>query len=226
MRRPRRPTSCGSDAPAECAARSQPDNLTSPASACRTTSVPCRRSTVRRITPEQAVGWKTNASGHGATGARRPAGSRAANALRTSDISTISRRSRSPTSGPTPAPAGFTDDKIYVVQTNTKVIERCMLMSTDPGDLVLDPTCGRHDGVRGRAVGAALDHDRHLPGGAGAGAAAADGREVPLLPARGLRPRAARRRPSCSGDAAAVGSTSDRATSGTASSTSGCSTSP
>ncbi len=36
----------------------------------------------------------------------------------------------------------FTDDKIYVVQTNTKVIERCMLMTTDPGDLVLDPTCG------------------------------------------------------------------------------------
>ena len=33
-------------------------------------------------------------------------------------------------------------DKLYVVQTNTKVIERCMLMSTDPGDLVLDPTCG------------------------------------------------------------------------------------
>ncbi len=36
----------------------------------------------------------------------------------------------------------FTDDKIYVVQTNTKVIERCVLMTTDPGDLVLDPTCG------------------------------------------------------------------------------------
>ncbi len=31
---------------------------------------------------------------------------------------------------------------IYVVQTNRKIIERCMLMSTDPGDLVLDPTCG------------------------------------------------------------------------------------
>ena len=31
---------------------------------------------------------------------------------------------------------------IYVVQTNTKVVERCMLMTTDPGDLVLDPTCG------------------------------------------------------------------------------------
>nr|WP_298031426.1 DNA methyltransferase [uncultured Desulfovibrio sp.] len=37
---------------------------------------------------------------------------------------------------------GFTEDKIYVVQTNTKVITRCLLMATDPGDLVLDPTCG------------------------------------------------------------------------------------
>ena len=36
----------------------------------------------------------------------------------------------------------FTDEKVYVVQTGTKVIERCLLMSTDPGDLVLDPTCG------------------------------------------------------------------------------------
>ncbi len=36
----------------------------------------------------------------------------------------------------------FTDDKVYVVQTNTKVIERCLLMATDPGDLVFDPTCG------------------------------------------------------------------------------------
>ena len=31
---------------------------------------------------------------------------------------------------------------IYVVQTSTKAIERCILMATDPGDLVLDPTCG------------------------------------------------------------------------------------
>src|ERR1041384_3506226 len=36
----------------------------------------------------------------------------------------------------------FTEPKIYVVQTNTKVVQRCTLMSTDPGDLVLDPTCG------------------------------------------------------------------------------------
>ena len=33
-------------------------------------------------------------------------------------------------------------DKTYVVQTATSVIERCLLMTTDPGDLVLDPTCG------------------------------------------------------------------------------------
>ena len=32
--------------------------------------------------------------------------------------------------------------KSYVVQTSTKIIERCLLMTTDPGDLVLDPTCG------------------------------------------------------------------------------------
>jgi adenine-specific DNA-methyltransferase len=31
---------------------------------------------------------------------------------------------------------------IYVVQTNERIVERCILMATDPGDLVLDPTCG------------------------------------------------------------------------------------
>lgn len=36
----------------------------------------------------------------------------------------------------------FTEDKSYVVQTAEKVIQRCLLMTTDPGDLVLDPTCG------------------------------------------------------------------------------------
>ena len=38
--------------------------------------------------------------------------------------------------------SGFTDPKVYVVQTNRSVVERCILMTTDPGDLVLDPTCG------------------------------------------------------------------------------------
>ncbi len=36
----------------------------------------------------------------------------------------------------------FATENLYVVQTYTKVIARCMLMTTDPGDLVLDPTCG------------------------------------------------------------------------------------
>jgi len=38
--------------------------------------------------------------------------------------------------------SGFNDPKIYVVQTSPKVVQRCVLMTTDPGDLVLDPTCG------------------------------------------------------------------------------------
>ena len=37
---------------------------------------------------------------------------------------------------------GFSENKVYIVQTGQKVIERCLLMATDPGDLVLDPTCG------------------------------------------------------------------------------------
>lgn len=36
----------------------------------------------------------------------------------------------------------FTDEKLYVVQTASKAIQRCILMASDPGDLVLDPTCG------------------------------------------------------------------------------------
>ena len=38
--------------------------------------------------------------------------------------------------------SGFGEKKEYVVQTTPTVIERCMLMTTKPGDLVLDPTCG------------------------------------------------------------------------------------
>jgi adenine-specific DNA-methyltransferase len=36
----------------------------------------------------------------------------------------------------------FTEEKVYVVQSAVKIVERCLLMTTDPGDLVLDPTCG------------------------------------------------------------------------------------
>jgi adenine-specific DNA-methyltransferase len=38
--------------------------------------------------------------------------------------------------------SGFGESKLYVVQTSPRAIQRCVLMTTDPGDLVLDPTCG------------------------------------------------------------------------------------
>lgn len=38
--------------------------------------------------------------------------------------------------------SGFGAAKLYAVQTSPKVVERCILMTTDPGDLVFDPTCG------------------------------------------------------------------------------------
>jgi adenine-specific DNA-methyltransferase len=40
------------------------------------------------------------------------------------------------------ATGNFTETKVYVVQTASKIAERCMLMTTDPGELVVDPTCG------------------------------------------------------------------------------------
>ena len=50
---------------------------------------------------------------------------------------------------------------IYVVQTNTEVVKRCMLMTTEPGDLVIDPPDLRkwNNGVCCRAVGPSLDND-------------------------------------------------------------------
>jgi adenine-specific DNA-methyltransferase len=38
--------------------------------------------------------------------------------------------------------SGFASSKLYAVQTSPKVVERCLFMTTDPGDLVFDPTCG------------------------------------------------------------------------------------
>jgi adenine-specific DNA-methyltransferase len=40
------------------------------------------------------------------------------------------------------ATGNFTEDKLYVVQSGVKLIQRCLLMTTDPGDLILDITCG------------------------------------------------------------------------------------
>jgi len=42
----------------------------------------------------------------------------------------------------TDATSGFMSDKVYVVQSNTRAVERCIQMASDPGDLIVDPTCG------------------------------------------------------------------------------------
>ena len=93
---------------------------------------------------------------------------------------------------------GFSEDKIYVVQTSTKVIERCLLMTTDPGDLVPRPDLRqRHHRLRRGAVGPALDHRAtRQPRGPRPGAHAAHGRQVSLLSAG----RFARRRKERDGD--------------------------
>jgi len=51
-------------------------------------------------------------------------------------------------------------EKVYVVQTAIKIVERCILMATDPGDLVLDPTCGSGTTATvAEQMGSTLDHD-------------------------------------------------------------------
>ena len=55
--------------------------------------------------------------------------------------------------------AGFNPEQRYVVETRTKVVERCLLMTTDPGDLVFDPTCVR----KGTRVWCVKDGGRSLP---------------------------------------------------------------
>jgi adenine-specific DNA-methyltransferase len=53
----------------------------------------------------------------------------------------------------TDAVSSFMSDKLYVVQTNARIIQRCIQMATDPGDLVLDPTCGSGTTARRRNPG-------------------------------------------------------------------------
>ena len=59
---------------------------------------------------------------------------------------------------------GGASDRMYVVQTADKVIQRCLLMTTDPGDMVLDPTCGSGTtAYRRRTIRQTLDYHRHQP---------------------------------------------------------------
>jgi adenine-specific DNA-methyltransferase len=86
-------------------------------------------------------GWKTNAAG-----AQRL--TRAARLLAIGNSLRYRRRFSDFANVPTNnlwtgfRTSGFADSKVFVVQTNPGIIERCILMTTDPGDLVLDPTCG------------------------------------------------------------------------------------
>lgn len=89
--------------------------------------------------------------------------------------------------------AGFNPEQRYVVETRTKVVERCLLMTTDPGDLVFDPTCVR----KGTRVWCVKDGGRSLPvygegwGGASRGRAGrgeANQEEATLIPIESIQP--------------------------------------
>ena len=93
--------------------------------------------------------------------------------------STTFRDQQSTISGLILASASSRGQEVYVVQTSRKVVERCILMATDPGDLVLDPDLRfRHHRLRRRAMGPPLDHDRHLARRAGAGPCPHHGRAL------------------------------------------------
>jgi adenine-specific DNA-methyltransferase len=96
----------------------------------------------RKYHPGQSSHWKTTLDGLKRLATARRLAAPTPNSLtyvRYLDDFPVAERTNVWTDTQTGA---FTEEKVYVVQTNTKVIERCLLMTTDPGDLVLDPTCG------------------------------------------------------------------------------------
>ncbi len=101
-------------------------------------------SEARTYRPEHAARWKTNRDGMAAARCWPGAFDRRWQRLCSTFATSMTfRRSRSRTLWTDIGGIrSFADAKVYVVQTNTKVVERCLLMTTDPGDLVLDPTCG------------------------------------------------------------------------------------
>lgn len=90
--------------------------------------------------PSMAVRWKTNELGMTrlkAAGRLEATSSRLGYIRYLDDFPAVHLTNRWDDVG-----ASFMSDKIYVVQTSQTVVQRCILLSTDPGDLVLDPTCG------------------------------------------------------------------------------------
>ena len=90
--------------------------------------------------PSLSVRWKTNEQGMArlkAAGRLEATASRLGYVRYLDDFPAVQISNRWDDVG-----ASFMADKIYVVQTSQTVIQRCILMASDPGDLVLDPTCG------------------------------------------------------------------------------------
>jgi len=90
--------------------------------------------------PSLSVRWKTNEQGMmrlKAAGRLEATASRVGYVRYLDDFPALQITNRWDDVG-----ASFMADKIYVVQTSQTVIQRCILLATDPGDLVLDPTCG------------------------------------------------------------------------------------
>ena len=77
------------------------------------------------------------------------------------------------------------EDKVYVVQTSVKLIQRCILLSTDPGDFGTGSNLRFWEhGCSRRTVGPSLDNDRHIPCCACASSRSDHGREISVLRAR------------------------------------------
>jgi adenine-specific DNA-methyltransferase len=93
------------------------------------------------LRPSEKVRWKTNQLGMerlGKAGRLEPVGSTLTYVRFLDDFRVFARNNLWTDTGI----SGFGDEKLYVVQTLSRIVERCILMATDPGDLVLDPTCG------------------------------------------------------------------------------------
>ncbi len=95
----------------------------------------------RTILPSSKARWKTNESGMQRL-VRSKRVNPAANSLTYIRYLSDFRASEIGNVWVDMGTGSFTEEKIYVVQTATKIVQRCILMATDPGDLVLDPTCG------------------------------------------------------------------------------------
>ena len=128
----------GASYPAEQLGRFMSDNITSAGGSSYDD-----RFTYEGVTfsPGKNLHWKTNIAGMSVlTKAGRIF--RAANSLRYCKLPTDATALPSKNIWTDTTVGSFAEPKAYIVQTTAKVVERCILMTTDPGDLVLDPTCG------------------------------------------------------------------------------------